>query len=348
MSAQARLPKCSARWAAILLVWAIAGFGATLAVRASSEAAPPERVWPLPPDPVRIAFVRSIERPADAGVRLSGWSKLGNLITGGDKGNENFVKPFGLSLDEEGNVCITDTGAAAVCFWDRANRKWYRWTEIGKLRFALPVSIAKRGGRLYVADSGLNAVLIFDQRPRLLRTITNNLGRPSGVAVSSDVLFVADSQQHRISRYSLSGEYISSFGRRGAAEGEMNFPTHIWVSPRGEVLVTDSMNHRVLAFDSTGKFINTVGGLGDGPGLFSRPKGIALDADRNIYVVDGLSDRVQIFNFQGQLLLNIGEPGSGSGQFWLPNGIAVDRKGAIFIADSYNRRLQVLQYLGPP
>lgn len=338
----------SSLWAGLSLVAvAILLWPATAcAARAKKKPETFARVWPLPPDAPRVAYVKSITQPADAGVKISGWGKLGNLITGGDKGNEALVKPFGIALDEHDNVCVTDSGASAVCYWDRSSRKWKRWTEIGKVRFVLPVSMAKRADRFFVADSGLNAVIVFDAKPRLIAFITNNIGRPSGLAVSGDTLLVADSQLHCVSRFSLSGEHLSSFGRRGAGEGEFNFPTHISTTAAGEVLVTDAMNHRVQVFDAQGKFLHTLGQAGDGPGTFSRPKGVAMDPDRNLYVVDGLSDRVQIFNLKGQLLLNIGEPGSGAGQFWLPNGIAVDRKGAIFIADAYNRRLQVLQYLG--
>lgn len=332
---------------AVLLVVAVLLAPPAWGARASKKAQEPARVWPLPPDPARVAFTKTITQPADAGVKLSGWGKLGNLITGGDKGNETLVKPFGLALDEHDNVCVTDTGAAAVCYWDRANRKWKRWTEVDKVRFALPVSVAKRADRFFVADSVMNAVIIFDAKPRLIACVTNEIGRPSGVAVSADTLFVADALRHRIARFDFSGAYLSSFGRRGAGEGEFNFPTHVTTTAAGEVVVTDSMNHRVQIFDAQGRFITALGQAGDGPGTFSRPKGVSMDPDRNLYVVDGLSDRIQIFNLKGQLLLNIGEPGSGNGQFWLPNGIAVDRRGAIYVADSYNRRLQVLQYLGP-
>ena len=43
------------------------------------------RVWPLPPDPPRVAYVKSITQPGDAGVKLSeiglgGWLTFGNAI----------------------------------------------------------------------------------------------------------------------------------------------------------------------------------------------------------------------------------------------------------------------------
>jgi sugar lactone lactonase YvrE len=306
----------------------------------------PERVWPSPPDPARIAYKQSIFSPADAGVKVSTLGKLGNWITGGDKGKEPLAKPFGVALDEGDNLCVTDTGEPAVCYWDRGKQKWKRWTEIGKLRFMLPVAVTKHAGRFYVADSGLAEVVIFDTKPRVLSTVTNHLGRPSGVTIAKDVLFVADSQRHCVVRFTLAGDYVSEFGTRGAGDGQFNFPTHLSSDAKGRLFVTDSMNHRIQVFDATGRFVTSIGSAGDGLGRFSRPKGVATDSDGHVYVIDGLSDRLQIFNLEGQLLLNVGESGNGPGQFWLPNGVAISRRGEIFVADSYNRRLQVLTYLG--
>src|SRR5262249_9672787 len=140
-------------------------------------------VWPAPPDPPRIAFVQSIGRPADAGVKLQALSRCGHWLTGSEKGNEPLVKPFGIAFDEKDNLCLTDTGANSVCYFDRAKKKWQRWDKLGHLGFVAPVAVAKRGGIFYVADSCLASVLAFDERGKLLLQISNHLERPSGLAL---------------------------------------------------------------------------------------------------------------------------------------------------------------------
>jgi hypothetical protein len=71
-------------------------------------------VWPAPPEVARVGYVQTILRPADIGMKFSAFTRFGHWITGSEKGNEPFLKPFGLALDENENICLTDTGANAV------------------------------------------------------------------------------------------------------------------------------------------------------------------------------------------------------------------------------------------
>ncbi|MDB6028069.1 MAG: repeat domain protein [Verrucomicrobiales bacterium] len=303
-------------------------------------------VWPSPPGEPRISYVQSIYRPADAGVKASAFARFGHWLTGSEKGDEPLLKPFGLGLDENDNLCLTDTGANAVCYLDRAKNKWKRWNKIDKLRFASPVAVSKRNGIFFVADSALRSVIGFNENGKLLFQATNKLERPSGIAVASNRFLVTDSKRHCVVAFDLSGRYLSEFGKRGTAGGEFNFPTHISLDAAGNIYVTDSMNSRVQVFDNEGHFKKVVGSIGNSSGHFSRPKGVAADSFGHTYVVDGLFDNVQIFSSEGRLLLNFGEAGGNKGEFWLPNGIVISRRNEIFIADSYNHRLQVFKYVG--
>ena len=338
----------AARALGVLLIAVLGMATGSADARNNPPAARPELVWPSPPDPARISYVQSIGQPAEAGAKLAAFTKFTNWLGGGDKGNERLLKPFGLALDEEGNLCLTDTGANVVCFYHRGQRKWYRWAKIGRLRFASPVAIAKRGPQIFVADSALGEVVAFDVKGKLLGEFREKLGRPSGLVLAGDRLFVADSQRHAIVSFDLKGRYQGEFGRRGAGPGELNFPTHLATDAAGNLLVTDSLNGRVQRFTRDGRLLGTVGQSGDAPGFFARPKGVAVDPAGRLYVVDALADNFQIFDGEGKLLLSVGGGGQEPGRFWMPNGIAISRDLDIFVADSYNRRVQVFKYVGSP
>ena len=305
-------------------------------------------VWPAPPDAPRLAYVQSISQPADVGIKAAGLTRLGRWLTGSNKGNESLQKPFGVALDEQDNLCLTDTGANVVCFFDRAAKRWHRWEKVGDLYWSSPVAIAKHGGTVFVADSGLGCIVAFDLKGKLLFQITNRLERPCGVAVLGERLLVVDSQRHVVVACDFSGRYLAEFGRRGTSPGDFNFPTHIATHGLDLVLVTDSMNRRVQVFDGQYRFLRSIGNAGDGPGCFSRPKGVAADASGRVYVLDAMFDNVQIFDGEGRFLMPLGEAGAGPGQFWMPNGLAISRSQKVFIADTYNHRIQVLQYIGQP
>jgi DNA-binding beta-propeller fold protein YncE len=304
-------------------------------------------VWPEPPQMARIAYSRVVMRPADLGIKRSGFTRFGQWLTGSDKGNEPFIKPFGIAFDEQDNLCITDTGANVVCLYDRAKRKWHRWEKAGKIRFSSPVAVARRNGIIYVADSGLGSVIAFDDAGKSRFVITNHLQRPSGIAIRTNEVFVADSQRHKVVVFDLFGNFLREFGQRGTADGEFNFPTHLCVDSVGHVVITDSMNARVQVFDCSGSFLGQLGALGDSSGQFSRPKGAAVDGLGYVYVLDAMFDNVQVFDKKGVFLLNFGRAGTQPGEFWLPNGIAINQANEIYVADSYNRRIQIFKYIGP-
>src|SRR5262249_5231412 len=152
-----------------------------------------------------------------------------------------------------------------------------RWEAIGNTRFEAPVAVARRNGIFYVADSELGKVLAFDEKGRELFTIAAPLQRPAGLAIAGDSLAVVDSLAHAVFVFDLRGNLRSQFGRRGAAPGEFNFPTHIAADGQGRWLVTDSLNSRIQVFDAGGKVLSEIGSSGDTPGHFGRPKGVAAD-----------------------------------------------------------------------
>ncbi len=333
------------RFRSIFVFAAWLGLLFPLSALAGSKPAP---AWPPPPAEPRVVYVRDISGPPDIGVRPAALLRFANWITGVNNGRQKLNRPFGLSLDEAGNLLVADTGSATVCYLDFARKKWLRWSSVGGTPFLSPVSAVRRGPTFFVADSGLGKVLAFDEQGKIRFAITNGLERPAGLALAGDHLLIADSQRHQIVVCGLQGEFISRFGRRGLGPGEFNFPTHVSVDGHRRIYVTDSLNCRIQVFDPDGRFLRAFGSAGDGPGCFSRPKGVAVDRDGHVYVVDGVFNNVQIFDEAGQLLLDWGGAGSAAGQFCLPNAIVINSKNEIFVADAYNHRLQMFRYLSKP
>jgi DNA-binding beta-propeller fold protein YncE len=321
---------------------------AILSASAKHASAPPASnpVWPPAPDEPRVVYVRSLRAPRDIGQSPSVFKRLGHWITGETGESLSLQKPFGLALDESGNLCITDTGVNRVYYCDFKRKQWRSYDGIGKTHFASPVAVARKNGIFYVADSQLGKVFAFRDDGKPIWEISTPLVRPVGVAINDDALAVVDSQAHTVFVFDLQGKLRFQFGHRGVEPGEFNFPTHIATDRQGHLLVTDSMNSRVQVFDPTGKFISAFGGNGDTSGHFGRPKGVAADTFGHVYVADAMFDNVQVFDLKGELLLNIGQTGNGPGEFGLPGGVAIGPDNQIYVADGYNHRVQVLKYVG--
>jgi sugar lactone lactonase YvrE len=216
--------------------------------------------------------------------------------------------PFGVVLDDQGNLYVGDQGEGLV--WVYAPDGRYL-RQIGKGAFTRPVGLA------------------FDRRQQLLYGVDGGNG-------SSD--------QHRVLVFAPDGRLLRTIGSRGERPGEFNFPTFATVASDGRLYVSDSGNFRVQVFDSEGKLLTLFGTIGqEGIGQFAKSKGIAFDAFGNVYVVDGQTSIVEMFNPNHQPLMFFGGPGQHNpALMMLPNGIAIDSKNNIFVADYWFN--QVKQY----
>ncbi len=331
----------------MLLALALATAGCGTRPRAEAPAAPAvPLVWPAPPAEPRIRYVRALAGPHDAGIRRSFFGRLADAVFG--RRPEYLIRPTAVA-ERDGVLYVADPGAQAVWIFDVPKRRFARVTRVGGTALASPVAVSVGPeGAVFVADSALRKVVLLSREGKLVRTIAGEeLERPAALAYDGAAgrLYVADSAGHRIVVYGADGARRLTWGRRGSADGEFNFPTHLTLDRSGTLLVTDALNFRVQAFDPTGRFLWKMGRHGDGSGDLASPKGVAADSLGHLYVVDALFDAVQIFDRDGAFLLGFGERGVRPGQFSLPGGIFISPKDRIYVADSYNQRVQVFDFL---
>ncbi|MBI4269801.1 MAG: 6-bladed beta-propeller [Candidatus Rokubacteria bacterium] len=334
--------------AVALVIAALAsGCGVAGAPRVPADTATPAALeWPRPPGRARIQFVKAVARPADLGVRPSFWERLGNVILG--RQEEWLIRPTAV-VAREGVLYVADPGAQALWMLDGQRGRFSKILKAKSLPLVSPVGVAAGpDGRIYLADSFLARIFVYDADLTSVATIEDPaLRRPAGVAfdASRNRLYVADSATHQILVYTGDGRRVGLIGRRGAGDGEFNFPTYLAVDRAGTLYVTDSLGFRIQAFGAEGRFVSGFGRHGDSSGDFARPKGVALDSEGHVYVVEALFDAVQIFDRHGRFLLSFGERGLHPGQFWLPAGVFIDGQDRIYVADAYNQRIQIFQYL---
>jgi DNA-binding beta-propeller fold protein YncE len=309
----------------------------------------PGPVWPKPPAPVRIRFLKSVATPTDWGVSQSFFRHLLDALTGNK--DLHLVRPTGV-VERDGMLYVADPGALSLFLFDARQNNAFRVSRIGEETLVSPVALALGpADTLFLADSRLKKVYALDRQGQLRQVVAQQgLQRPAALAYDavSERLYVADSMAHHVLVYALDGRLLQTIGRNGRANGEFNSPTHLAVTGNGTLLVTDALNFRVQAFDREGRFLWKFGKVGDGAGDFAAPKGVAADSAGEVLVVDALFDAVQIFNQNGTLLLGFGEHGVRPGQFWLPGGLFVDPQDTVYVADAYNQRIQVFQRVAVP
>jgi tripartite motif-containing protein 71 len=167
----------------------------------------------------------------------------------------------------------------------------------------------------------------------------NAAGAGGGLAVSGSFVYVADTGNDRIQRFTLSGEQP----RVLIPPGTLDVPQGLTV--RGtRITVADDRNHRLVVFDTGGRMLGTVGaGRGANPGQLAHPYDVASDAAGRLFVADDLNHRVVRFSapprypYKGRW----GSYGTSRGQLAYPRGLAVGPQGQIYVANTGNDRIDV-------
>jgi hypothetical protein len=172
---------------------------------------------------------------------------------------------------------------------------------------------------------------------------------PSDVTTdSAGNVYVANTSNARVDKYSAAGAYLQSFGSRGSAAGQLGLPIGVAVAPNGQVWVSDNdgSRGRITVYNADGSLVTTFGSVGSGDGQFRSPGPIALDAAGNAYVVDTNDHRVEKFSPAGAFITKWGSQGAADGQFNNPRGITVAPSGNVLVADRDNRRIQAFSQDG--
>jgi DNA-binding beta-propeller fold protein YncE len=333
---------------------AVATMMAFAVILAGCASAPPppketKMVWPPPPLPARIQFVRTITSEKDLTNDSTFTDSLAAFLTGEKLPSGRIAEPSGLAVSDDGNrLYVADMMQQSVFVFDFKNQKF---TQLGDVGVASGVAL-DASENIYVVDMGRKVVGVWGRDGKQLNEFADpELDHPTGIAIDKvrGKIYVVDTgsraaKEQNVKIYDLKGRRIGAIGGvPGGGLGEFSYPTYVTVDAKGFVYVGDTLNARVQKFDPEGKFVTSFGQLGTNWGEFDKPKGVAVDTYGNLYVVDSGWSNVQIFNPKGQVLLFFGGRGPVPGMLKNPLAIAIDKNNKIYVGDYLNHRIGVYE-----
>ena len=177
----------------------------------------------------------------------------------------NFIKEFGnfkessaLSVTQGYNIYVSDTDKNEIYKFDNSGRQissigGYGWDIEA---FDEPIDIFATPLNIYVTDKNNNRIQIFDRELNFLslfKTHENeaqefSFSYPTCAAISTNGdLLILDSDNSRILKYDLNGNYLQQIGNYDAGSYKLNDPVKFSISRDGRIFVLDG--NEIFVFD---------------------------------------------------------------------------------------------------
>ena len=252
------------------------------------------------------------------------------------------------------------------------------------LAFPGKIAVDKHTGRLFISDSNHNRIVVTDFTGQALAVIggtdsgfadgdfrTARFRHPQGVYydTSSDIIYVADTENHAIRQIDMKTRQVETIAGNGyqalgfkSAEGKgkdisLNSPWDL-TKVGDRLYIAMAGSHQVWTLDLVTNDARVYAGSGrediiDGPrksAALAQTSGIVYDGDKYLYIADsevsavrriGLGDDARVETIIGQGLFDFGDkdgkyPGA---RLQHPIGVTY-HDGFVYVADTYNHKIK--------
>jgi len=148
-------------------------------------------------------------------------------------------------------------------------------------------------------------------------------------------IFVADTDNGRIQKFSPTGTFVTSMG-------QFEEPNGIAIDRTDNIYVAEiGSKHRVQKLGPDGTFI------AESAAALYGPRKIAIGPDNSVYVVDSGHNRIVKLSPDGQALASWGSEGTDDGQLRGVSSVVIDpTNNKVYVADPVNSRIQVFDSNG--
>ncbi len=210
--------------------------------------------------------------------------------TGGGK----MQKPINITIDQDGTKYVTDTGRDQVLVFDKDDGFVRAYGAKDQFK---PGDVALDGDRLYVTDLKHNEVQVLARQSGKLLFKFGKAGSkegefvfPTNLAIGPDRhVYVVDTGNFRIEKFTLEGKYVRSFGAIGTGFGQFARPKGVALDKTGRIYAVDAAFENIQILTPEGKLLLFFGAPGDEPENINLPTQVVIDYD-NVRYFQGYAD----------------------------------------------------------
>ncbi len=313
-------------------------------------------VWDYQSGPVQLAAAGAIPSSnpyADKRTEteaLSTWGSNGS-------GDGQFVAPRNMAVGPDGSIYVADSGNHRIQVLDQNGNFLTKWGSEGSDlgQFSEPWGIAVGpDGTVYVADTWNHRVQSFTPTGEFKNSFgafanvqhdaqdqPGTFWGPRDIAIDAEGnLYVTDTGNKRIQKFTADGQFLQAFGGGGIIPGTFEEPVGIDIDNQGNIYVADAWNQRIQKFDANFNPITEWDVVGwESESVVNKPY-LATDDQGRVLISDPEGYRIIAYDGNtGDVLVTWGQYGQDLASFQLPVGVEVDGQGNLLVADSDSNRI---------
>ena len=310
-----------------------------------------DQVWDFGAKPPEV-----VKMPAD--IYLEGMREVYSVAiigTGPGAGEGQFTNPRNVAVGPDGSIYVLDTDNHRVQVFDAKGQFVRMWgsqgAELGQFQEPWGIAVGK-DGMVYVADTWNHRIEKFTSTGEPVKswgffgTTDGTLGTPAvfwgprAIAIDPEGnLYITDTGNKRVQKFSPDGEFLGQWGGFGADPGLFNEPVGIAIDHQGNIYVADTWNRRVQKFDPQFRFLKAWDIYSwEGESVLNKPY-LTVGPDDLLYISDPEGYRILVYDLEGKFIASFGTFGADAKSFNLPTGLAADPSGFIYVADAGNHRV---------
>jgi sugar lactone lactonase YvrE len=203
-------------------------------------------------------------------------------------GGGKLLKPINITIEPDGTKYVTDTGRDQIVVFDARDRYRRAYGTTGQFK---PGDVAVVGERLYVSDLKHHEVQVLDKSSGEVLFKIGKAGSkdgefifPTNLAIGPDQnLYVADTGNFRIEKFTLDGGYLRSFGAVGVGFGQFARPKGVALDRDGRLYAVDAAFQNIQVLSPEGQLLMFFGSAGDDPENINLPTQVVIDYDNVDY-----------------------------------------------------------------